>query len=109
MRERFGKISFSWSESNFTIWFETYFWRTTGAYPKEIDFLEVLDGSIKAFACKLSNKIQASLHESFFKEKYPGSKISVDCTCIFKEGYTSSKDADNGLDAYLQALQSIPK
>ena len=86
-----------------------YFWRTTGASPKEIDFLEVLDGSIEAFECKLSAKIRTSRHESFFKEKYPDSKISVvrpaDCMRVFKEAYSTSKQGDSELNAYLQALQ----
>ena len=87
-----------------------YFWRTTGAYPKEIDFLEVLDGSIEAFECKLSTKVQASRHESFFKQNYPGSTVSVvrpsDCMRIFKEAYSTSNNGHEGLDAYMQALQS---
>lgn len=86
-----------------------YFWRTTGAYPKEIDFLEVLDGSIEAFECKLSQKVQASRHESFFKEKYPGSAVTVvrpaDCMRIFKEAYNAPKQAEEGLSAYVQALR----
>lgn len=72
-----------------------YFWRTTGAYPKEIDFLEVLDGAIEAFECKLSPKVRTSRHEAYFKEKYPGSTISVvrpsDCMRIFKEAYSMPK------------------
>lgn len=88
-----------------------YFWRTTGPYPKELDFLEVLDGSIEAFECKLSAK--TSRHESFFKEKYPGSTISVirpvDCMRLFKDAYSVPKGAEHGLDDYLKALQSATK
>lgn len=88
-----------------------YFWRTTGAYPKEIDFLEVLDGAIEAFECKLSPKVRTSRHEAYFKEKYPGSTISVvrpsDCMRIFKEAYSRPKNDDEGLDAYLQALNAV--
>lgn len=90
-----------------------YFWRTTGPYPKEIDFLEVLDGSIEAFECKLSPKIQTSRHDMFFKEKYPGSKITVvrpaDCMRIFKEAYRTSNNVDESLNTYLQALKSAAK
>lgn len=88
-----------------------YFWRTTGPSQKEIDFLEVLDGAVEAFECKLSPKVQNSRHASFFLEKYPGSTLTVvrpsDCMRIFKEEYGRSKETDEGLDAYLQALQSV--
>lgn len=88
-----------------------YFWRTTGPYPKEIDFLEVLDGKVQAFECKLSAKAKASRHESFFLEKYPGSTVSVvrpaDCMRLFKDAYSPGKAAaDEPGAAYLQAIRA---
>lgn len=75
-----------------------YFWRTTGAYPKEIDFLEVKDGRISAFECKYSPKVEKTPHASYFLKAYPESDISVvhpqDCMKIFKDAYTV-KTADN--------------
>lgn len=44
---------------------ETFFWRTTGNDPKEIDFIEVTDGKIQLFECKYSNKAKASVPKVF--------------------------------------------
>lgn len=88
-----------------------YFWRTTGASPKEIDFLEVCDGAIEAFECKLSAKVHASRHASFFRQKYPESTVTVarpaDCMALFKDAYRGKSEPDATLAAYLAALQGI--
>ncbi|MGN1209206.1 MAG: DUF4143 domain-containing protein, partial [Duodenibacillus sp.] len=86
-----------------------YFWRTTGPSPKEIDFLEVLDGRIEAFECKLSSKVQTSRHASFFQQKYPESTVAVvspqDSARFFRDAYARSNTDDASLAAYRQALE----
>lgn len=70
---------------------KTYFWRTTGASPKEIDFLEVRDGNIEAFECKYSAKVRTTRHADFFRKTYPNSRLSVvhpdDCMRVFRDAY----------------------
>ncbi len=90
-----------------------YFWRTTGPSPKEMDFLEVLDGRIEAFECKLSSKVQASRHASFFQKKYPESTVTVvspqDCMRFFRDAYVRGRGDDASLEAYRLALESAAR
>lgn len=56
---------------------EMYFWRSTGNAPREIDIVEVLDGSILAFDCKYSPTAVKCRGRNAFLAKYPGSEIEV--------------------------------
>ena len=66
---------------------EMYFWRTTDRKPKELDFVEILDGKIQAFECKLSPAVKTTPHAKSFLDAYPDAKIDVvspkDCFKIF--------------------------
>lgn len=53
-----------------------HFWRTKGHAPHELDFLEVTDGQIQAFECKLSPKAVAKPGTDFL-QAYPDCKITV--------------------------------
>ncbi len=53
-----------------------YFWRTTGAKQHEIDFLEIVDGKMTAFECKLSENARAKPGDEFLKA-YPDCSIQV--------------------------------
>ncbi len=66
---------------------QIYFWRTTGNFPSEIDFVEVQDQKITAFECKLSDKVTNSRGQNSFLNAYPGSSVEIvhpnDCLKIF--------------------------
>ncbi len=66
---------------------EMYFWRTTDRRPKELDFVEVLDGKMRAFECKLSSSVKTTPHAKTFLEAYPGASVEIvspkDCFRIF--------------------------
>ena len=53
------------------------FWRSTGNDPKEIDIVEVLDGSIHAFECKYSPNATKCRGRDAFLAKYPDSTIEI--------------------------------
>lgn len=53
-----------------------HFWRTKGHASHELDFLEVTDGKMQAFECKLSPKAVAKPGTDFLKT-YPDCKITV--------------------------------
>lgn len=53
-----------------------YFWRTSGKKTNEIDFIEVLDGKMQAFECKLSHKAKAKPGPDF-EAAYPDCPIRV--------------------------------
>lgn len=55
---------------------DMYFWRTKGNLPRELDFLEVRDGELEAFECKLSPKEKAKPGEAFQKA-YPHCPIHI--------------------------------
>lgn len=78
---------------------QTYFWRTTGSNPREIDFLEVLDGKIEAFECKLSPQTKSTRHAQYFLKNYPDSTVSVvhpqDCMQLFQDAYRSKSAVDS--------------
>lgn len=78
---------------------QTYFWRTTGSNPREIDFLEVLDGKIEAFECKLSPQTKSTRHAQYFLKNYPDSTVSVvhpqDCMKLFQDVYRSKSAVDS--------------
>lgn len=61
LRQDFGKV---------------YFWRTSGHVSHEIDFIEVVDGKMKAFECKLSAKAKAKPGD-LFRKTYPDCSIDV--------------------------------
>ena len=48
---------------------DMYFWRTTGNYPHELNFLEVRDDRIRAFDCRLSPA--AKVRTGKFSSAYP--------------------------------------
>lgn len=48
---------------------DMYFRRTIGNHPHELDFLEVMDDSIRAFNCKLSPA--AKIRAGKFSSAYP--------------------------------------
>lgn len=56
---------------------QMHFWRSTGNDPKEIDFVEVLDGSIHAFECKFSPTANKCRGRDTFLKGYPGSVVEV--------------------------------
>lgn len=53
-----------------------YFWRTSGKKQNELDFIEVEDGTIQAFECKLSPKAHAKPGPAFH-EAYPDCPVRV--------------------------------
>ncbi len=53
---------------------ELYFWRTHQQH--EMDFIEVVDGKVAAFECKLGNKINTTSVKAF-KRSYPNVPITV--------------------------------
>lgn len=59
MRKDFGQI---------------YFWRTSGNNPRELDFIEVVDGKLTAIECKLSASEKAKPGKAF-KNAYPDCEI----------------------------------
>ncbi|HIU84478.1 MAG TPA: DUF4143 domain-containing protein [Candidatus Aphodousia gallistercoris] len=53
-----------------------YFWRTAGRSPKEIDFVEVVEGKMQAFECKLNP--EAKIHgAAAFSKAYPDCPIRI--------------------------------
>lgn len=54
---------------------DMYFWRTTGNYPHELDFLEVKNESIRAFDCTLSSSAKA--RPGKFTTAYPDAPIET--------------------------------
>ena len=53
-----------------------YFWRTSGKKTNELDFIEVIDGKMQAFECKLSPKAEAKPGPDF-EAAYPDCPINV--------------------------------
>lgn len=53
-----------------------YFWRTSGNKTHELDFVEVKDGKMRAFECKLSKTAKANPGDAF-KKAYPDCPIDV--------------------------------
>lgn len=53
-----------------------YFWRTSGNKTHELDFVEVKDGKMRAFECKLSKTAKANPGDAF-KKVYPDCPIDV--------------------------------
>lgn len=53
-----------------------YFWRTSGNKTHELDFVEVKDGKMRAFECKLSKTAKANSGDAF-KKAYPDCPIDV--------------------------------
>ena len=53
-----------------------YFWRTSGKKTNELDFIEVIDGKMQAFECKLSPKAEAKPGQDF-EAAYPDCPINV--------------------------------
>ena len=53
-----------------------YFWRTTGVKPHELDFIEVCDGRMQAFECKINPQAAAKPGDDFFKA-YPDCPVVV--------------------------------
>ncbi len=55
---------------------KVYFWRTTGRKPTEVDLVEVKDGELSAFECKLNAKTQTGVAETF-RQAYPEAQCEV--------------------------------
>ena len=55
---------------------QLYFWRTTGRTQHELDFIEVTDGVLKAYECKVNPKAKAKPGDEFLAA-YPGCEIQV--------------------------------
>ncbi len=55
---------------------KVYFWRTTGRKPAEVDLVEVKDGQLSAFECKLNDKTQTGIAEAF-RNAYPEALCEV--------------------------------
>ena len=55
---------------------QLYFWRTTGRTQHELDFIEVTDGVMKAYECKVNPKAKAKPGDEFLAA-YPGCEIQV--------------------------------
>lgn len=55
---------------------KVYFWRTTGRRPAEVDLVEVKDGQLSAFECKLNDKTQTGISEAF-RNAYPEAQCEV--------------------------------
>ena len=53
-----------------------YFWRTSGNKTHELDFVEVKDGKMRAFECKLSKTAKTNPGDAF-KKAYPNCPIDV--------------------------------
>lgn len=53
-----------------------YFWRTSGNKTHELDFVEVKDGKMRAFECKLSKTAKANPGDAF-KKAYPNCPVDV--------------------------------
>ncbi len=53
-----------------------HFWRTAGKKPRSLDFIEVEDGVMRAFECRLSSKARAEV-DSVFQEAYPECPVQV--------------------------------
>lgn len=68
---------------------QMYFWRTTGSGAAEVDFIEELDGAIRAFECKVSKAVKSTRGTKKFLAAYPNAKLDVvspeDCMRIFSE------------------------
>lgn len=55
-------------------WTQFYFWRTS--QQQEVDFIEINDGKMRAFECKMSANAKVRIPETF-KRAYPECEISV--------------------------------
>lgn len=55
---------------------QIYFWRTTGRTPHALDFIEVTDGVMNAYECKINPEAKA-IPGSDFTTAYPQCKIQV--------------------------------
>lgn len=55
---------------------QMYFWRTTGRVPHELDFVEVTDGAMKAYECKVNPNAKAKPGDEF-SAAYPECTIQV--------------------------------
>ena len=68
---------------------QMYFWRTTGSGAAEVDFIEELDGSIRAFECKVSKAIKSTRGAKKFLATYPNAQLEIvspeDCMRLFSE------------------------
>ncbi len=68
---------------------QMYFWRTTGSGAAEVDFIEELDGAIRAFECKMSKAVKSTRGVKKFLAAYPNAKLEIvcpeDCMRIFSE------------------------
>lgn len=53
---------------------QIYFWRTSAPRPRELDFIEILDGNMTAIECKLSKNETAKPGDAFH-EAYPECEI----------------------------------
>lgn len=53
---------------------QIYFWRTQNPRPRELDFIEIVDGKMTAIECKLSKNEVAKPGDSFVKA-YPDCEI----------------------------------
>jgi len=67
------RIKFHDNEQDYA---KVYFWRTTGRKPAEVDFVEVKDGQLSAFECKLNDKTQTGIAEPF-RNAYPEALCEV--------------------------------
>ena len=51
-------------------------WRTSGQTPREVDFIEIVDGKMRAFECKLSPKTKSKVGKVFFNA-YPDCPVET--------------------------------
>ena len=73
---------------------DIYFWRTTGNYPKRLDFLEVHNEQIRAFECKLSPS--AEVNHKKFMTAYPDALIqTVTPDDLMKVWFSDLQPADH--------------
>ena len=78
---------------------DIYFWRTAGQAAREIDFVEVVDGRMQAFECKLSPKAKAKPGPDF-EAAYPDCPIHVASPAtMLKVWLEAQSDAEAAKDA----------
>ena len=76
-----------------------YFWRTSGKKTNELDFIEVIDGKMQAFECKLSPKAKAKPGPDF-EAAYPDCPIHVASPAtMLKVWLEAQSDAEAAKDA----------